>query len=149
MNFSDTDIMMLIYRAGALAKRSPSVPDGGCCSNDGKRPRGRGRILSILKDSDGITQREIAERLDIRPQSLSEALALLEDDGLARKEANPSDKREMLVYITEEGLITEQRLRESREKRAAEYLSILSSEEKATLFSILSKLTALNKEKEN
>ena len=65
--------------------------------------RGRGRILALLKYSDGISTKEIAHILDIRVSSLNETLARLESLGLIERKPSEKDKRVMLVYLTEEG----------------------------------------------
>ena len=67
--------------------------------------RERERVLTLLQESDGISQRKLALILDIRPQSLSELLGKLERDGLIRREKNEDDKREILVSLTEVGRV--------------------------------------------
>ena len=146
MTHSDADLMRLIFRASALAKRG-ALPMGGtddpsskhCCSG-----RWHGRILSILSESDLMTQKALADRLEIRPQSLSEALTSLEEGGFIERKTNPDDKRETLVSITPIGRERSGIIEEHRKKHAQEYLSSLSEEEKELLYTILKKLTASN-----
>ncbi len=146
MTHSDTDLMRLIFKAGALAKRgaaSNSVSDSSsekhCCSG-----RWHGRILAILSGSDYITQKSLADKLEIRPQSLSEALTALEDGRFIERRTNPDDKRETLVSITPLGKERSKIIDEHRKKHAEEYLSSLSEEEKENLYTILEKLTLAN-----
>ena len=69
----------------------------------GNPERGQGRVLSILKMKPEITQKELAYILDMRNQSLGELLTKLEDKELVTREHSQSDKRVMIVKITERG----------------------------------------------
>lgn len=151
MVHSDIELMKLIFRAGALARRDDCRPscDEQKCKDDqsdenNHHKRGFWRILDILEENDGQTQCEIAKRLCIRPQSLSEALTLLETRGYIERRPNENDKREMLVFITENGITAHKSARENREKHAKAYLASLSDEEKENLVMILSKLISAN-----
>ena len=44
-------------------------------------PHGYGRIMAVICHHDGLTQSELADLLDIRPQSLTRSLADLEENG--------------------------------------------------------------------
>ena len=107
-----------------------------------KPPCGRGYflILECLKKHDGMTQRELADGVEIRAQTLSEALCGMEEKGLIRREDDPSDRRAIRVFLTEEGETYRiERERELR-RRAEELFRPLSEEEKQTLYEILQKL---------
>lgn len=103
---------------------------------------GRGRIIALLSECgcSGHTQKELAELLGVRPQSLSEALMRLEEDGLVRRERNKEDKRELRIFLTEAGKKLSFEINRGREKRAAEFFSPLTDEEKETLGILLKKL---------
>lgn len=105
--------------------------------------QGTGRILSkLVHQGDGISQSALAEKMNIRPQSLSEALTRMEDRGWIVRRPNPQDKRGTLVYLTEEGRAQEERLAERRRKTADYLLSALSEDEKDTLSALLDKILA-------
>ena len=92
-----------------------------------ERPhRERERVLSLLDETEGVSQQKLSLILGIRPQSLSELLGKLEKDGLLLREKNPSDRRETLVSLTPEG-----------KERAAAF-----EEERETLGELLTKLIA-------
>lgn len=111
--------------------------------------RGFGHILDLLSEHDGLSQRQIADMLDIRPQSISEAIATLEERGLIRKEINEQDRRGLLVYITEDGLKTQTELHNERVRNAKRIFAAISEEEKQTLLELLEKVTtALQENKE-
>jgi DNA-binding MarR family transcriptional regulator len=64
---------------------------------------GKGRLLSVLQQKDGLTQRELGEELDIRPSSVGELVRKLEANGLVIRQNNKDDRRVMNVYLTEIG----------------------------------------------
>ena len=109
-------------------------------TEDGQKKRGYGHILDLLPENSGLSQQQIADSLMIRPQSVSEALSTLEADGYIRKEASSSDKRITLIYITEQGCIQRETLRQMRKEHAIEYFSVLTEEEKEQLLQLLEKL---------
>ena len=112
------------------------------------RGHGHGKILRALEQSDGMTQKELAERLGIRPQSLTDALVRLEQQGAITRTRSERDKREQLVRITELGREQSRRVAELHQKAARMVLSDLTEEEKQQLLSILNKLTADGEETE-
>ena len=110
---------------------------------------GYGRILDVLSKIDGVSQREIAEMLNIRPQSASEAIASMEGQGLIEKRANEQDKRSSLIYITQEGRERQIALRNERIENARRIFEPLTDEEKSTLLELLNKAaSALQDNKE-
>lgn len=111
---------------------------------------GYGRILDVLSHTDGLSQREIAELLDIRPQSASEAIASMEGQGLVEKRANEQDKRSSLVYITQAGRQRQIDIRKEQSENARRIFEPLTDEEKETLLALLNKAaSALQENKED
>lgn len=108
----------------------------------GCRHRGYGHILDLLSDHNGMTQQQIAQALGIRPQSASEAVTNLEEQGLIQKLPNPRDKRSFLLYITQEGLSRQTEMRQRRMENACRILAPLSEDEKNTLQALLQKVVA-------
>ena len=106
------------------------------------RPRGYGYILDLLSENSGLTQQQIAQKLGIRPQSASEAVNSLEEQGLIEKSPNPQDKRSFLLHITPSGLDRQREMQEQRLKNAQRILAPLSEDEKDTLQQLLQKVVA-------
>ena len=104
--------------------------------------RGYGHILDVLSKHDGLSQREIAQILDIRPQSASEAVASMESQGLIEKKISEHDKRCSLIYITQEGRDRQIALRNERIENARRIFEPLTENEKETLLALLSKAAA-------
>ena len=63
----------------------------------------RARILISLHFHAPLSQQELASRIDVEPSTLVGTLDVMEREGLARREANPSDRRAHLVSTTEKG----------------------------------------------
>ena len=70
----------------------------------GLDPRqGQGRILTALRRMNTVSQKELGFILDIRPQSLGELLQKLEANGYIERRRCPTDKRALIVELTEKG----------------------------------------------
>ena len=64
---------------------------------------GRGRVLALLREHDGIGQGELAELLGIRAPSASELIERLAAEELVEKRVNEADRRSVKVFLTEKG----------------------------------------------
>lgn len=70
----------------------------------GKPRRGQGRVLSILKMKPEITQKELTDLLDMRPQSLGELLNRMEQNGYITRTSSEKDRRVIDIKLTEAGM---------------------------------------------
>lgn len=70
--------------------------------------RGQGQVLALLKQSDGLATREIAQLLGIRTASLNELLVKLEAKGLVTRSRSAADGRVTVVSLTDAGRTVEQ-----------------------------------------
>ena len=136
-------LMECIFRLFALLRRGPKLPAGEP-GKVGGRPSAQNRILLMLNDSDGISQRDMTTLLQLRPQSVSETLSKLEAGGLVERRQNSRDKRVFNIFMTEEGKARAQELVIDRPDFASMFLSALSPEEKEQLLELLMKLTDSN-----
>ena len=109
---------------------------------------GQARILALLQVQDGMSQKDLAFLLGIRPQSLTIALEKLESEGFIERRQDEDDKRTRRVFITEAGKAKASEAAEERAARAEEVFAVLSDEEKDQLGDILSKLVASMEEKQ-
>ena len=126
------ELLGLLHRVEKLSHRKRN----NSCENF----IGRGRILTTLSREDGLSQKVLAERLDIRPQSLSETIVKLAEDKLVERIPSENDKRELLIFITDEGRVRASEIRARREAFAEEFFVVLSQEEILSLTEILSKI---------
>ncbi len=138
---SNEDLIRQLQRVTGLYRRGVTAADEANTAASCSDYRGTGRILSkLVRYGDGVTQAVLAEILNIRPQSLSEALSKLEERGWITRMPNPQDKRGTLVYLTEEGREQESLLAERRRCTADALLAPLQQEEKEALSRLLDKI---------
>lgn len=100
------------------------------------------RVLITLLGSGPVTQTALTEHLRIQPGSASEVLGRLEALALIQRTANESDKRTVLVSLTDEGMKEAKEALFQQKQRHLEMFSALSLEEQETLLALLEKLTA-------
>ncbi len=57
-------------------------------------------ILLELWSEDGLTQKQLLDRIDIEQATMANTLSRMERDGLVERRPHPSDKRAQLIYLT-------------------------------------------------
>lgn len=60
-------------------------------------------VLLELWNGDGLTQRELIDRLDIEQATMANTLARMERDGLVTRRRHPKDRRAQQVFLTARG----------------------------------------------
>ncbi|MGB9681577.1 MAG: MarR family winged helix-turn-helix transcriptional regulator [bacterium] len=65
--------------------------------------KGQPPILFMLWERDGLTQKEIAEELKLKPSTVTVMLRRMEKAGFLRRETDLQDMRVSRVYLTEKG----------------------------------------------
>lgn len=116
---SEYDVLGSAMKLVRMMKRRER-PEGG-------RSRGMLRMLSVLGRNPGISPKELAERLEIRPASLSERIARMESEALLRRDAHPSDQRRVQLFILPAGekmLMEAKAVREEDRRLVSEVLSV-------------------------
>jgi DNA-binding MarR family transcriptional regulator len=58
-------------------------------------------LLIELWAEDGLTQRQLIDRLDIEQATIANTLVRMERDGLVERRVHPNDKRAQLVFLTQ------------------------------------------------
>lgn len=146
----DEEIMGMLRKLNAMSRRSrpphdvpppPPPPGGEIMPPPPPREHGRVRLMNMLKENGKLSQREIAEKLDIRPQSLSELLVKMESNGFISRRQDKDDKRVIVVALTEKGEEQLVVLQQANREHAEKLFSPLTDEEKDALIAILKKLT--------
>lgn len=130
-------LMRNLMRAAGTARRRRE----GDNANGTHKGRGFGHILDML-GTEGISQQQIADNLGIRPQSVSEAVTVLENRGFICRQPSENDKRKMLIFITEAGLKHREEIAAERIVHSQQFFSALTQEEKAQLLTLLEKLNS-------
>jgi len=100
-------------------------------------PQGYGRILHAIYRNSGVSQSELAEILDVRPQSLTRALSQLEKDGYIARNRSEDDRRNITVNISEKGIEHHKKVVQLRKKRADSIFSCLDDRQKMELKELL------------
>ena len=101
---------------------------------------GQGKVLVMLAENDGVSQKLLTEQSGIRPASLSELIIKLERNGLVERQRNEEDKRNRNVYLTEEGRALAETIKSRKDESADFLFDVLSEEEKDTLTVLFDKL---------
>ena len=103
---------------------------------------GGNRLRRILHSNPGLSSRELAEILDVRPSSLSQQLEKLEVRGEIRRERDEQDSRVSHIYLTE---LSEALLNESKASIQAmhdHFSACFTPEEKEQFIALCMKLSA-------
>ena len=99
-------------------------------------------LLELVSNYDGTMQQDLAEKMDIRPSSMTELLGKLEQAGYIARKKDGDDQRIMRVFITEKG----QQHVEKSQKAAAELtmnlFDCLTDGEQAHLLALVQKVSA-------
>jgi MarR family transcriptional regulator, organic hydroperoxide resistance regulator len=64
---------------------------------------GQYQVLRHLWDDDGLTPREIADRLDVEMPTITRTVQRMVRDGLVQRRAHPADARSVRIYLTKRG----------------------------------------------
>ncbi|MBH1941517.1 MarR family transcriptional regulator [Mobilitalea sibirica] len=64
---------------------------------------GQAKLLALIKEHEGITQKELSEKNFVKPATITGMLNKLEANGLVKRILDEEDKRIMRVYLTDDG----------------------------------------------
>lgn len=98
------------------------------------------RILILLLENNGMTQRALTQRLGIQPGSASEVISKLEIAGLIVRTPSETDHRTTDIRLTEQGEALAQEAHAQCRKRHDQMFASLSEEEKDTLIALLERV---------
>ena len=107
---------------------------------------GQRRVLAAIAHEEGISQRELMERLEVKAGSLSEILGKLEERGCIRRRKNEEDRRNYNLFLTETGRAALEELNARHRESAEGLFAGLEEEEKQQLSDLLKKLLLSLKE---
>ena len=99
--------------------------------------------LMFLSVKDGVTQREIGNKLNFPEYYTSRNVDALIRDGFAERRPNPDSRRSMLVFLTEKGRAKARELPEVIRASNEESLAGLTEEERAQVIRLLQKVVGL------
>lgn len=99
--------------------------------------RAQAAVLSYLVSDDGMSQSELADRLDIGKVALGSLVDKLEAAGMVERQADDSDRRAKRVRLTKKGRRTLDALRELGAEANEQVLAGLSQRDIATTTRVL------------
>jgi len=80
---------------------------------------------------------ELANFERVQPPSMTKVLANLEERGLVRREVHPTDRRQAIIAITDEGVTLLDSERRSRDAWLTKQLGTLTADERALLQKVI------------
>ena len=89
--------------------------------------------LAALERFTAMTPRELAAYEKVQPPSMTRVIAALEERGLVTRTAHPTDRRQVLLGVTDEGRNVVGQVRKLREAWLARRLRELTPAERETL----------------
>ncbi|HUZ23723.1 MAG TPA: MarR family transcriptional regulator [Streptosporangiaceae bacterium] len=89
--------------------------------------------LAALERHAAMTPGGLAEHEKVQPPSMTRVIAALLERGLVTRAPHPTDGRQVMLTVTDQGREVVQQLRKLREAWLAQRLRELSPEERATL----------------
>lgn len=101
---------------------------------------GQAKLLVEVSRNDGASQKELAEKLDVRPSSMTEMLSKLENNGFIFRKQDEKDQRVSHIHLTDEGKKIVEDIEKSKDEFEEKFFSALTEEEKEQLFVLIEKL---------
>lgn len=102
--------------------------------------RGVYRLLTMIRNREDLSTRELATLLEIRPASLNEKLVRLENEQIISRERDPRDQRVYLVRLLPAGEAHLEHVQAERKKFNESVGHILNDEEAKDLIRLANKL---------
>jgi DNA-binding MarR family transcriptional regulator len=99
------------------------------------------RALRVVGSGGGVRLSELAEALRIAPRSATEVADGLQERGLVERAADPTDRRAVVLTVTEAGRQVQREVDDARAADSAELFARLSAADRAELARILRVLT--------
>jgi DNA-binding MarR family transcriptional regulator len=98
-------------------------------------------LRAIAKSSDPIRMGMLASTLDVVPRSATGLVDALEKAGLVRRTVDPSNRRSVLVSLTEAGVARQQAMADARVAAGDGMFGVLDPAERRTLADLLERLS--------
>jgi DNA-binding MarR family transcriptional regulator len=98
--------------------------------------------LLVLWEGDGLTQRELIERLDIEQPTMANTLTRMERDGLIQRRQDPADGRAQRIWLTEAARALEGAATAAAEAVNTRALAGLAADERVVFLGLIRKVIA-------
>jgi DNA-binding MarR family transcriptional regulator len=145
MTIDNTTLMRQLNQTVMALTRNQYA--GGMIQNGVANPnRGQGRVLRVLQAHPASSQKQLAELLDIKNQSLSELLTKMVKAGHITKTQSPTDKRVFTIELTAAGQVAAKELQRQHQTYDYPEFAILTADEQANLSDYLARLSTAAKQ---
>lgn len=99
--------------------------------------RGQNFVLIALSEQEGLAQSELAEKLLVRPPTISNSLERMETAGWIVRRPDPDDRRISRVYLTEAGRVLQGTVSSLWHDLEVQTFAGLTSEQRDSLWHML------------
>lgn len=103
---------------------------------------GQDQIMLALAQDDGQTPGQLAQRLGVRPPTITKTINRLQAQGFLDKKASDHDARQAHIFLTETGLDMIKSIEKSVRKTEKQALKGLDKKEQKTLAKLLQRIEA-------
>ncbi|MCP4182103.1 MAG: MarR family transcriptional regulator [Hyphomicrobiales bacterium] len=98
--------------------------------------------LLELWNEDGLTQKELVERLDVEQATIANTITRMERDGLIERRSHPDDGRARLIYATDKARLLEANATKSAMTINRAFLHALSPDEQQQFTDFMQRVIA-------
>lgn len=99
-----------------------------------------GMLVHIGMDNNGLTQKELAQKLCVRPSSITSMLDTLEREGLVCRRTDENDKRVKHIFLTDSGAALCNRFLKQLTKLNSAFFNGFTPEERTLFWSHVCKI---------
>lgn len=103
---------------------------------------GQDQIMLALSREDGQTPGTLADRLGVRPPTITKTINRLQAQGFLEKRASNADARQAHIFLTDSGRETIHAIEKSVKKTEKQALRGLDKKDQKTLFKLLARIEA-------
>jgi MarR family transcriptional regulator, organic hydroperoxide resistance regulator len=99
-------------------------------------------FLRVLWEEDGLTQRELSQRVGTMEPTTLTAIRSMERSGFIRRERNTEDGRKINIFLTQDGRGLQAKLLPLAREVVDDAASTLTSEDRQAMLALLAKVQA-------
>ena len=101
---------------------------------------GQPAVLHTLEEVPGVSQSELARRINVRPPTATRMVERMVNSGMIERVQDRQDRRSSRLFLTNTGLDVARRLGEVHETEHDDVYSVLSDDEQEHLVSLLERI---------
>jgi DNA-binding MarR family transcriptional regulator len=103
---------------------------------------GQLQVLRLLWEQDGLTPRELSERLGVEMPTVTRTVQRMLRDGLVRREAHPADARSVCIFVAPRGFELQSAVSDILRDETEASLTGFSVAEREALVAFLERMSA-------